>query len=123
MKDNNVECLFGALFFNNGIIITFIIKINLTNVIIFPSESMKRACSNNKSKFKQRNVSAESKQPFVFYTMVKILMIVTILLLSMQQNCIVLYCIMRPFTDGPIGPLSYRLSSRVVRNPHSTLAE
>ena len=36
--------------------------------------------------------------------------------------CIVLYCIMRPYTDGPIGPLSYRHSSGVVRNPHSTLA-
>ena len=47
------------------------------------------------------------------------------------QNClqidssvnIVLYCIMRPYTDGPIGPLSYRHSSGVVRNPHSTLAK
>ena len=28
-----------------------------------------------------------------------------------------------PFTDGPIGPLSYRHSSGVVRNPHSALAE
>ena len=37
--------------------------------------------------------------------------------------CIVLYCIMRPYTDGPIGPLSYRHSSEVVRNPHSALAE
>ena len=37
--------------------------------------------------------------------------------------CIVLHCIMRPYTDGPIGPLSYRHSSGVVRNPHSTLAE
>ena len=37
--------------------------------------------------------------------------------------CIVLYCIMRPYTDGPIGPLSYRHSSGVVRNPHSTLAK
>ena len=37
--------------------------------------------------------------------------------------CIVLYCIMRPYTDGPIGPLSYRHSSGVVRNPHSALAE
>ena len=27
---------------------------------------------------------------------------------------------MRPYTDGPIGPLSYRYSSGVVRNPHST---
>ena len=35
----------------------------------------------------------------------------------------VLYGIMRPYTDGPIGPLSYRHSSGVVRNPHSTLAE
>ena len=45
---------------------------------------------------------------------------------SMMNNvlyCIVLYCIMRPYTDGPIGPLSYRHSSGVVRNPHSTLAE
>ena len=30
---------------------------------------------------------------------------------------------MRPYTDGPIGPLSYRHSSGVVRNPHSALAE
>ena len=37
--------------------------------------------------------------------------------------CIVLYCIMRPYTDGPIGPLSYRHSSGDVRNPHSTLAK
>ena len=37
--------------------------------------------------------------------------------------CIVLYCIMRPYTDGPIGSLSYRHSSGVVRNPHSALAE
>ena len=37
--------------------------------------------------------------------------------------CIVLYCIMRPYTDGPIGPLPYRYSSGVVRNPHSALAE
>ena len=36
---------------------------------------------------------------------------------------IVLYCIMRPYNDGPIGPLSYRHSSGVVRNPHSALAE
>ena len=36
---------------------------------------------------------------------------------------IVLYCIMRPYTDGPIGPLSYRHSSGVVRKPHSALAE
>ena len=50
MKDNNVECLFSRLFLNNGIIITFIIKINFKNEIIFPSEIMKRACSNNKSK-------------------------------------------------------------------------
>ena len=38
-------------------------------------------------------------------------------------HCIVLYCIMRPYTDDPIGPLSYRHSSGVVRNPHSALAE
>ena len=39
--------------------------------------------------------------------------------------CIALYCIVytRPYTDGPIGPLSYRHSSGVVRNPHSALAE
>ena len=43
--------------------------------------------------------------------------------LSKALYCIVLYCIMRPYTDGPIGPLSYRHSSGVVRNPHSTLAE
>ena len=42
---------------------------------------------------------------------------------SIVLYCIVLYCIMRPYTDGPIGPLSYRHSSGVVRNPHSTLAE
>ena len=41
----------------------------------------------------------------------------------LDTYCIVLYCIMRPYTDGPIGPLSYRHSSGVVRNPHSTLAE
>ena len=39
------------------------------------------------------------------------------------KYCIVWYCIMRPYTDGPIGPLSYRHSSGVVRNPHSTLAK
>ena len=39
------------------------------------------------------------------------------------NDCIVLYCIMRPYTDGPIGPLSYRNSSGVVRNPYSALAE
>ena len=39
------------------------------------------------------------------------------------DNRIVLYCIMRPYTDGPIGPLSYRHSSGVVRNPHSALAD
>ena len=44
-------------------------------------------------------------------------------LMNRSNNCIVLYCIMRPYTDGPIGPLSYRHSSGVVRNPHSTLAE
>ena len=59
MKDNNVECLFSALFFNNGIIITFIIKLNLTNVFIFPSEIMKRACSNNKSKQTQKRMCRE----------------------------------------------------------------
>ena len=37
--------------------------------------------------------------------------------------CIVLHCIMRPYTDGSIGPLSYRHSSGVVRIPHSALAE
>ena len=37
--------------------------------------------------------------------------------------CIVLYCMMRPYTEGPIGPLSYRHSSGVVRNPHTTLAD
>ena len=36
---------------------------------------------------------------------------------------IVLYCIIRPYTDGPIRPLSYRHSSGVLRNPHSVLAE
>ena len=36
---------------------------------------------------------------------------------------IVLYCIMRPYTNGPIGPQSYRHSSGVVRNPHSALTE
>ena len=40
-----------------------------------------------------------------------------------QLYCIVLYCIIKPYTDGPIGPLSYRHSSGVVRNPHSALAE
>ena len=59
MKDNNVECLFSRLFLNNGIIITFIIKINFKNVIIFPSESMKRACSNNKSKQTEKRICRE----------------------------------------------------------------
>ena len=39
------------------------------------------------------------------------------------RHCIVSYCIMRPYNDGPIGPLSYKHSSGVVRNPHSALAE
>ena len=26
------------------------------------------------------------------------------------ESCLLLYCIMRPYTDGPIGPLSYRHS-------------
>ena len=43
--------------------------------------------------------------------------------IDLIRFCIVLYCIMRPYTDGPIGPLSYRHSSGVVRNPHSTLAK
>ena len=35
----------------------------------------------------------------------------------------VFYCIvLRPYTTGPIGPLSYRHSSGVVRNQHSALA-
>ena len=76
MKDNNVECLFSRLFLNNGIIVTFIIKINFKNVIILPSESMKRACSNNKSKQTEKR-SAANQQPYVFYTIMKILMIVT----------------------------------------------
>ena len=59
MKDNNVECLFSRLFLNNGIIITFIIKINFKNVIIFPSKSMKRACSNNKSKQTEKRICRE----------------------------------------------------------------
>ena len=46
-----------------------------------------------------------------------------LLLYCIVLYCIVLYCIMRPYTDGPIGPLSYRHSSGVVRNPHSTLAK
>ena len=37
--------------------------------------------------------------------------------------CIVLYCIMRPYTYCPIGPLSYRHSSVVVRQPRLALAE
>ena len=37
--------------------------------------------------------------------------------------CIVLYCIMKPYTDRPIGPLSYRHSSGVLGNPHSALTE
>ena len=59
MKDNNVECLFSRLFLNNGLIITFIIKINFKNVIIFPSESMKRACSNSKSKQIEKRICRE----------------------------------------------------------------
>ena len=45
------------------------------------------------------------------------------IILSQILRTVVYYCIMRPYTDGPIGPLSYRHSSGVVRNPHSTLAE
>ena len=37
-------------------------------------------------------------------------------------QCIVLYY-MRPYTGRPIGPLSYRHSSGVFRNPHPALAE
>ena len=46
-----------------------------------------------------------------------------IVLYCIVLYCIVLYCIMRPYTDGPIGPLSYRHSSGVVRNSHSALAD
>ena len=46
-----------------------------------------------------------------------------IVLYCIVLYCIVLYCIMRPYTDGPIGPLSYRHSKGVVQNPHSTLTE
>ena len=46
-----------------------------------------------------------------------------IVLYCIVLYCIVLYCIMRPYTIGPIGPLSYRHSSWVVRNTHSALAE
>ena len=78
MKDNHVECLFSRLFLNNGIIITFISKINFKNVIIFPSESMKRACSNNKSKQTEKRICHEPATIiYVFYTIMKILMIVT----------------------------------------------
>ena len=43
---------------------------------------------------------------------------------NFSRDCIVLlYCFMRPYTEGPIGPLSYRHFSGVVRNPHSALAE
>ena len=67
MKDNNVECLFSRLFLNNGITITFIIKIDLKkkkkkkkidlkNVTIFHSESVKCACSNNKSKQTEKRI-------------------------------------------------------------------
>ena len=45
-----------------------------------------------------------------------------IVLYCIVLYCIVWYCIMRPYTDGQIGPLSYRHSSGVVRNPHSALA-
>ena len=48
-----------------------------------------------------------------------VLKIACIVLYCIVLSCIVLYCIMRPYTDGPIGPLSYRHSSGVVRNPHS----
>ena len=48
----------------------------------------------------------------------------TVFSICFVHSCIVvLYCIMRPYTDGPIRPLSYRHSSGVVRNPHSALAE
>ena len=45
-----------------------------------------------------------------------------IVLYCIVLYCIVLYCIVRPYTDVPIGPLSHRHSSGVVRNPHSALA-
>ena len=48
---------------------------------------------------------------------------ITVLLYCIVLYCIVLYCIIRPYTDGPIGPLSYRHSSGVVRNSHSALVE
>ena len=40
----------------------------------------------------------------------------------LTYNGIVLYCIMRPYILKAIRPLSYRHSSGVIRNPHSTLA-
>ena len=46
--------------------------------------------------------------------------------LETVMYCIVLYCIVLYYEAlywWPIRPLSYRLSSGVVRNPHSTLAE
>ena len=51
----------------------------------------------------------------VFYCIV----LYCIVLYCIVLYCIVLYCIMRPYTDGPIGPLSYRHSSGVIRNSHS----
>ena len=61
------------------------------NVIIFPSESMKRVRVYYRvatiSQSKQRNASAASQQPYAFYTIVKILMIVTISFLLLQQKC------------------------------------
>ena len=45
-------------------------------------------------------------------------------ILYADDACVlILYCIMKPYTEGPIGPPSYRHSSGVVRNPHSALAE
>ena len=50
-----------------GIIITFIIKINFKNVIIFPSESMKRACSNNKSKQTEKRICREPATIYILH--------------------------------------------------------
>ena len=59
----------------------------------------------------------------VYKCMQKSAVLYCIVLYCIVLYCIVLYCIMRPYTEGPIGPLSYRHSSGVVRNPHSALAE
>ena len=70
-----------------------------------------------------RHVSVSTMIVGIYFTIIGIYSTVTVFCSTLILYCIVLYCIMRPYTDGPIGPLSYRHSSGVVRNPHLALAE